>query len=73
MRRSVTQTPFDEPGGRSGERPTASVRVWHALPVRGPNSSTPKSRHESDDLDVLSRMLDPEEELEAAEQALAAS
>jgi hypothetical protein len=32
-----------------------------------------KSRHESDDLDVLSRMLDPEEELEAAEQAPAAS
>lgn len=31
-----------------------------------------RSRYDTDDLDMLSRMLDPEEELEAAEQALAA-
>ncbi|MCX5084416.1 sel1 repeat family protein [Streptomyces sp. NPDC056121] len=31
-----------------------------------------RSRYDSDDLDMLSRMLAPEEELEAAEQALAA-
>jgi TPR repeat protein len=30
-----------------------------------------RSRYDPDDLDMLSRMLDPEEELEAAEQALA--
>ncbi|MGW6353742.1 hypothetical protein ACWFR5_00800 [Streptomyces sp. NPDC055092] len=39
----------------------------------GPELIGVKSRHDSDDLDVLCRMLDPEEELEAAEQALAAS
>ncbi|MFH8735450.1 hypothetical protein [Streptomyces sp. NPDC017964] len=31
-----------------------------------------RSRYDADDLDVLSRMLDPQDELEAAEEALAA-
>ncbi|MGW6399489.1 hypothetical protein [Streptomyces sp. NPDC055134] len=31
-----------------------------------------RSRYDSDELDTLSRMLDPEDELEAAEEALAA-